>query len=74
LKTLLAAATRDGHTLEEKKGWGILVHLVQHIFATGEIPQELSWSILVVIPKDSGGMQGNWFVGSGMEGLLFHNQ
>jgi hypothetical protein len=29
---------------------------------------------LVVIPKDSGGMQGNWFVGSGMEGLLFHNQ
>jgi hypothetical protein len=58
LKTLLQAATKDECTPEDWKGWELLVQLVQHMFAMGEIPIELSWSILVLITKDSGSMQG----------------
>ena len=28
-----------------------LVEIVQHMWRTGEIPQELGWTVLVLIPK-----------------------
>ena len=28
-----------------------LIDLVQHMWQTGEIPQELVWAILVLVPK-----------------------
>jgi hypothetical protein len=34
------------------------VSLVQHVFSTGEIPTDLAWSALVLIPKSSGGHRG----------------
>jgi hypothetical protein len=33
------------------------VELVQHIFETGNLPLELNWSVLVEIPKGSGGFR-----------------
>jgi hypothetical protein len=41
-----------------KDNWLALVGLVQHIFATGQIPTEASWGILAVIPKPQGGVRG----------------
>jgi hypothetical protein len=38
--------------------WNKFVELVQHAFATGELPAEISWSVLVVIPKGYGGFRG----------------
>jgi hypothetical protein len=35
-----------------------MVELVQHAFETGELPTELPWSVLVLIPKGSGGYRG----------------
>jgi hypothetical protein len=35
-----------------------MVELVQHAFETGELPTELPWSVLVLIPKGSGGCRG----------------
>jgi hypothetical protein len=33
-------------------------HTVKQIFETGQIPEEMTWSILVLIPKASGGTRG----------------
>jgi hypothetical protein len=35
-----------------------MVELVQHAFKTGELPTEIQWSVLVLIPKGSGGCRG----------------
>jgi hypothetical protein len=35
-----------------------MVELVQHAFDTGEWPMELPWSVMVLIPKGSGGCRG----------------
>jgi hypothetical protein len=41
------------------KGWEQVCTILQHIFNTGEIPEErMTWSILVLIPKTSGGTRG----------------
>jgi hypothetical protein len=37
--------------------WDKLVELVQRIFETGNLPMELNWSVLVAIPKGSGGFR-----------------
>jgi Reverse transcriptase (RNA-dependent DNA polymerase) len=38
--------------------WNKFVDLIFHVFTTGEIPQRLCFSILVLIPKPSGGIRG----------------
>ena len=38
--------------------WMCLVDIVQHIWSTGEIPQELGWNALVLIPKGSTDTRG----------------
>lgn len=58
LKQMLASATKEKCTPEDRKGWELVCRLVQHMFETGEIPQELSWSIMVLIPKANGDMRG----------------
>ena len=40
--------------------WMCLVDIVQHMWRTGEIPQELGWNILVLIPKAP---TDNWGIG-----------
>lgn len=42
----------------DKRNWDALVSLVQHAFRTGEIPTELAWSVLILIPKGDGGHRG----------------
>ena len=34
-----------------RERWMCLVELVQHMWRMGEIPQELRWTVLVLIPK-----------------------
>jgi hypothetical protein len=38
--------------------WNKFVELVQRAFATEELPAEISWSVLVVIPKGCGSFRG----------------
>ena len=35
-----------------------LVELLQHVCCTGEIPQELGWTIVVLIPKGATNTRG----------------
>jgi hypothetical protein len=56
LKEWQAAAIRGANP--DSKRWETFVQLVQHVFESGEVPQELSWSVLVLIPKGSGGCRG----------------
>ena len=41
-----------------RQPWDTLVQLVQHIWDTGELPTELTWSIQVLLPKPNGGTRG----------------
>jgi Reverse transcriptase (RNA-dependent DNA polymerase) len=43
---------------EDKTNWNNCIQLIQHIFATGEIPQRLDFSNLVLLPKPDGGIRG----------------
>jgi len=38
--------------------WDTLVQLIQHIWSTGQLPTELTWSIQVLLPKPIGGARG----------------
>ena len=38
----------------DRTNWDRLVAIITHIWSTGEIPTELTWTILVLIPKDGG--------------------
>ena len=38
--------------------WTPLCNLIQHMWTTGDIPTELTWSIVVLIPKSDGGHRG----------------
>lgn len=58
MKTLLRQAEKDNATPDEQQGWEHVCKVIQHIFETGEIPEEMTWSILVLIPKTSGGTRG----------------
>jgi hypothetical protein len=58
LKELQTQSKRENATAEDKLGWNQLCHVIQQIFETGLIPTEMTWSILVLIPKSSGGTQG----------------
>jgi hypothetical protein len=36
----------------------MLVQMVQHVFSTGEFPTELTWTTLVLLPKEDGSSRG----------------
>jgi hypothetical protein len=55
LKQLLNQAKRENATEEDRLGWEQTCNTIRQLFETGYIPQEISWSILVLIPKASGG-------------------
>jgi len=56
LKAWLYAARRQESP--DATNWNLLVTLVQECFRTGALPEELPRSILVLLPKDSGGFRG----------------
>jgi hypothetical protein len=56
LKEWLASATREENP--DTYRWDKCVELIQHVHRTGQLPQELYWSILAIIPKGSGGSRG----------------
>jgi hypothetical protein len=56
LKEWLAAARKEVDP--DAKFWDSLVELIQYVFEKGEIPTETAWSVLVLIPKGSGGCKG----------------
>jgi hypothetical protein len=58
LKTLLNRAKKDNATEEDRMGWNQICNTIRQLFETGDIPQEMTWSILVLIPKTSGGTRG----------------
>jgi hypothetical protein len=41
-------------TAPDRTRWELLLQMVHHIWNTGEIPTELTWTILVLIPKGDG--------------------
>jgi hypothetical protein len=43
---------------EDTTNWNHLITVIQHIFRTGEVPQRLSYSNLVIRPKSDGGYRG----------------
>jgi hypothetical protein len=58
LKTLLHQAERDNAAPENRKGREQVCKTIQQIFEMREIPEEMTWSILALIPKASGGTRG----------------
>jgi hypothetical protein len=56
LREWLNAAERENNP--DPSSWNKMVELVQHAFETGELPTELPLSVLVLIPKCSGGCRG----------------
>jgi hypothetical protein len=58
LKGLLHRAEKKNATNGDRQGWDQLCNTIQHIFETGMVPQEMTWSTLVLIPKTSGGSRG----------------
>jgi hypothetical protein len=61
LKELLNQAKRENATAneEDRLGWEQTCNTIRQLFETGCIPQEMTWSILILIPKASGGTRGN---------------
>ena len=45
-------------TSPQRERWACLIDLVQHMWRTREIPQELGWAILVLIPKGTTDTRG----------------
>jgi Reverse transcriptase (RNA-dependent DNA polymerase) len=43
---------------EDKTDWNHLTTLIRHIFQTGQVPQRLAFSTLVLLPKHDGGVRG----------------
>jgi hypothetical protein len=57
IKTWLKLATRKNNPILTK--WDALVQLVQHCFSSsGNLPEELTWAVLVILPKTNGGFRG----------------
>ena len=55
-----AKAEAEGKEGYEGKGerWQALVELIQSVWMTGDIPQQLRWIIVVLIPKGGGDYRG----------------
>jgi Reverse transcriptase (RNA-dependent DNA polymerase) len=43
---------------EDQTNWNKCIQLIQHVFTTGEVPQRLALSNLVLLPKPDGGIRG----------------
>jgi hypothetical protein len=67
LREWLNAAERGNNP--DPSRWNNMVELVQHAFETGELPTELPWSVLVLIPKGRR-VQRDWPLGNMLEGNL----
>ena len=48
------ADNADGYT-GAGDTWQLLVNLIQHIWDTGDIPRQMLWVIVVLIPKENSG-------------------
>jgi hypothetical protein len=57
-RTQLNRAKKDNATEEDRMGWNQICNTIRQLFETGDIPQEMMWAILVLIPKTSGGTRG----------------
>ena len=57
LKTWIAQAGLEGEDAEPE-AWQSVVKLVQTAFETGELPTELFWSTVVLLPKGGGDFRG----------------
>ena len=42
--------------------WRNLVSLIQIIWDTGEIPQQMVWMVVVLLPKGGGNYRGIWLL------------
>jgi hypothetical protein len=49
---------REGADLGASCKWPIFVKLIQTIWEWGEIPEQMSWMVIVLLPKDGGDFQG----------------
>jgi hypothetical protein len=56
LKGWLAAATKEERP--DRTRWDALVTVVGHKWQTGELPNVLPWSMMVLLPKPGGSSQG----------------
>ena len=56
LKQWLASAGRKENP--DTRAWDTLVDLVQHIFREGDLPTEMPWSAMVLLPKGGGDYHG----------------
>jgi exonuclease III len=56
LKNFLKNAERSENP--DSTAWDKLVLLVRTMFTTGELPEAMSWALLVLLPKPSGGIRG----------------
>ena len=56
LKDWMQAAYREEN--HDPLRWNLLVELVQHVFVTGEISTQMTWAIVVLLPKSDGGVRG----------------
>ena len=54
----LADARKSPEEGQDTQRWDKYVELITHIFETGELPQEIPWSLLVLLPKPDGGTRG----------------
>jgi exonuclease III len=57
LKTWLREATTDDDSRDATK-WTLYCSLLTHMFETGEVPEEVRWSLLILLPKGDGGVRG----------------
>ena len=58
LKQWLREAFRDGEEEPRRDRWDNLVTLVQHCWTSGELPKELSWTFLALLPKGQADHRG----------------
>jgi hypothetical protein len=56
LKDWLAAA--EARENPDTTRWDLLVRLLQHVYATGNIPTSLTYAVVVLLPKSDGGHRG----------------
>ena len=56
VKSWLRAAERDEDP--DPTQWDCLTNLVRHCYMTSDLPTELSWSIICMLPKPDGGHRG----------------
>jgi Reverse transcriptase (RNA-dependent DNA polymerase) len=54
----LATDSPDGIAARDSTAWEALCTFVRHVYATGEMPVELSWATMILLPKGEGQYRG----------------